>query len=145
LRSRTSLRAVLFAVLLFAPRPALASPIVRLGFGADYWFDRAGEFNFTLGVLGRLSREISAGVRVGGLIITHPATAGIPLDLQLRASFSRLYFEGNVGPWILFTDQPVRAHAAFGFGFQAHALSFGVELGWLDPAALLGVRLGLKI
>ncbi len=136
-------RSLLLLALALAPCSATAS--VRLGFGADYWFDRAGEFNFTLGVLGKLTREVSAGVRFGGLLITEPATAGIPLDLQLRVAVSRLYLEGSTGPWILFTDRPVRAHAAFGFGLQSGIVSFGIELGWLDPAALLGARLGLRI
>jgi hypothetical protein len=142
-RSLLIARPLLLVALAIAPCPALAS--VRLGFGADYWFDRAAEFNFTLGLLGTLTREVSAGVRFGALVVTGPATAGIPLDLQLRVALSKLYLEGSAGPWILFTDRPVRAHAAFGFGLQTRTVSFGIELGWLDPAALLGLRLGLRI
>ncbi len=142
-RSLLILRSSLLLALALAPCSAIAS--VRLGFGADYWIDRAGEFNFTLGALGTLTRGVSAGVRFGALLVTQPATAGIPLDLQLRVAVSRLYLEGSAGPWILFTDRPVRAHAAFGFGLQTGIVSFGIELGWLDPAALLGARLGLRI
>ena len=138
------LRSLLSAILLVSS-PLAAAPSLRLGFGADYWFDRAGQFSATLGVLGRLTREVAAGVRVGALINTSPTTAGIPIDLPLRVSLSHLYLEGTAGPWILFTDSPVRAHAAFGFGLQSGSISFGLELGWLDPAALLGARLGIRL
>lgn len=119
---------------------------IRLGLGADYWVDRSGEFNLTLAALAPLTRHLAVGARFGALIATDPTTAGVPLDLQLRASISQLYLEGSVGPWILFTDyRPVRAHAAFGFGLQARSISFGLEVGWLDPRALLGVRLGFRL
>jgi hypothetical protein len=132
-------------VILLVSCPVAAAPSLRLNFGADYWIDRAGQFSATLAVLGRLTNEIAAGVRFGALINTQPTTVGIPLDLDLRVSLSKLYLEGTAGPWILFTDSPVRAHVAFGFGLQSHSISFGLELGWLDPAALLGVRLGIRL
>jgi len=135
----------LLSVILLVSSPLAAAPSLRLNFGADYWFDRAGQFSATLGVLGRLTREVAAGVRVGALINTQPATAGIPIDLDLRVALSQFYLEGTAGPWILFTDSPVRAHAAFGFGLQSGSISFGLELGWLDPAALLGARLGIRL
>src|SRR5262245_12886503 len=135
-------RSLLLALMLMSS-PALA--FIRLGVGADYWVDRSGEFNLTLAALAPLTRELAVGGRFGALIATDPATAGIPLDLQFRASISRLYLEVSVGPWILFTDRPVRAHAAFGFGLQARSIAFGIEVGWLDPNALLGVRLSFKL
>jgi hypothetical protein len=131
-------------VLTLAPSPALA--LLRAGFGADYWFNRGGEFNFTLAAHASLTRAVSAGARFGVLVATDPATAGIPLDLQLRAKIphERLYFEFSAGPWILFVDSPVRAHVGFGFGLDAGVISFGLEVGWLDPNALMGLRLGIK-
>jgi len=133
----------LLLALMLLSSPALAS--IRFGLGADYWIDRSGEFNLTLAALAPLTRVLAAGVRFGALIATEPTTAGVPLDLQLRASIARLYLEASAGPWILFTDRPVRAHAAFGFGLQARSVSFGIEVGWLDPNALLGVRFGLNL
>jgi hypothetical protein len=131
-------------VLTFAPSAAFAS--LRAGFGADYWFNRGGEFNVTLAAHASLTRAVSAGVRFGVLVATDPATAGIPIDLQLRVKIprERFYFEGSAGPWILFIDSPVRAHFGLGFGLDAGVISFGVEVGWLDPNALLGARLGLR-
>lgn len=126
------------------PSPAAAASI-RLGLGADYWFNGHGEFNFTLAPMASLSRAVSVGARLGVLLVTAPATAGLPLDIQLRISIQQLYIEGSGGPWILFTDSPVRAHGAFGFGLQSGIVSFGVEAGWLDPSALLGARLGLRL
>ena len=123
--------------------PALAT--IRFGLGADYWVDHSAEFDLTLAALARLTHDLSAGVRFGALLATDPTTAGIPLDLQLRATLSRLYLELSVGPWILFTDRPVRAHVAFGFGLEAHPISFGIEVGYLDPNALLGLRLSFRL
>ncbi len=133
----------LLLALTLASSPALAS--IRLGLGADYWVDRSGEFNLTLAALAPMTRHLAVGARFGALIATDPTIAGVPLDLQLRASISQLYLEASVGPWILFTDRPVRAHAAFGFGLQARSISFGLEVGWLDPRALLGLRLGVRL
>jgi hypothetical protein len=122
-----------------------AAATIRLGLGADYWFNGHGEFNFTLAPMVKLSHAISVGGRFGVALITAPATAGIPIDIQIRVSIEQLYLEGSGGPWILFTDSPVRAHGAFGFGLQSGIVSFGIEAGWLDPSALLGVRLGLRL
>ena len=128
---------------LLASLPAEAS--ISLGVGADGWINRGGEFNFTLGLHTSLARAISVGGRFGALVVTNPAVAGIPLDLQLRVTVERVYFEGSTGPWILFTDTPFRFHGAFGFGLQSGIISFGAEVGWLDPNALLGVRLGIRL
>ena len=133
-------------VLAVVPSHALAS--VRVGVGADYWIDQGGEFNFTLTALAPLTRGLGAGVRFGAALATDPTVVGIPLDLQLRATLTRarLYLEGSAGPWILFTDdRPVRAHAAFGFGLETRSISFGIELGWLNPNGIVGIRLGLKL
>jgi len=134
-------------VLVFGLAPVVSHASVRAGLGADYWFNRGGEFNFTLAVHGSLTRALSGGVRLGALLATDPTTAGIPLDLQLRVALprDRLYFEGSAGPWILFADSPVRAHFAFGFGLDTGHFSLGLEVGWLDPNALLGARVGFKL
>ena len=124
---------------------AAAEASIGLGLGADAWLNRGGEFNLTLAPHLSLAPGVSVGGRLGVLVATSPAVAGIPLDLQLRVAVQRIYFEGSAGPWILFTDTPFRFHGAFGLGFQSGPLSFGVEVGWLDPNALLGVRLGIRL
>ena len=140
--SRSSVHLLLLGILA-ASLPAEAS--LRLGFGADAWLNRGGEFNLTLALDASLARAISVGGRFGALVATNPAVAGIPLDLQLRVAVEKVYFEGSAGPWILFTDTPFRFHGAFGFGLQSGIISFGAEVGWLDPNALLGVRLGIRL
>ena len=80
-----------------------------------------------------------------------PAT-GLPtrtgqedLDLVLHAGFSRAYLEFLAGPWILFAHDPVRAHIAAGFGLRARAVTVGLELGWLDPRAIIGLRVSFAL
>jgi hypothetical protein len=92
--------------------------------------------------------NVSVGGRFGGLVTTgSPATAGVPLDLSLRVSTGRVYFEGLAGPWIFFSGDTVRGHAAFGFGVVSRSVEFGGEVGWLSgfSRAMLGVRLGFRI
>jgi hypothetical protein len=133
-------------LLISALAPSTAEASIRLGFGTDYWFNRGGEFNFTVAPFASLVRGLEVGGRLGVLVATDPAIAGLPLDLQLRLSFEHAYFEGSAGPWILFvSDSPVRAHFSFGMGLQSHALAFGLEAGWLDPNAVLGLRLSFKL
>jgi hypothetical protein len=140
---RRSLVHVLPLAVLVASPAAEAS--VSLGVGADGWLNRGGEFNVTVALHASLAHAISVGGRFGALVVTNPAVAGVPLDLQLRVAVDRVYFEGSAGPWILFTDTPFRFHGAFGFGLQSGIVSFGAEVGWLDPNALLGVRLGIRL
>ena len=90
-------------------------------------------------------RHFSVGGRFGALFITPAPIVGIPVDLDLRVNIDRLYLEGLVGPWILFTGAPLRAHAGFGFGLQTRSLSFGLEVGYLQPAAHVGLRLGFRL
>jgi hypothetical protein len=125
--------------------PSTAAASIRLGFGADYWFTGTSEFNFTATPTLSLTPGVSLGGRFGMLLVGSPATAGVPLDLQLRISIQQLYLEGSFGPWILFADHPFHTHGAFGFGLQTGIVSLGVEAGWLDPNALLGIRLGLSL
>lgn len=125
--------------------PSTVAASIRIGVGADHWFNGRGEYNFTVAPTLNLSRAVSVGGRFGVLVLSSPGTAGLPLDVLLRISIQRIYLEGSAGPWILFTDNPVRGHGAFGIGVQAGIVSFGVEAGWLDPSALLGLRLALQL
>ena len=124
--------------------PAAAS--VELGLGADYWVDpRGGAFQLTLAVETPLARALTIGGRFGALVLTSPNQFGVPVDLRLRVRVQRVYFDGLVGPWCLFGERnPVRAHVAFGFGLLAAGITFGLEVGWLDPSTLLGIRLGFR-
>ncbi len=137
----------LFAVgLFFAPTTSEAAAI-RVGLGADYWIDESAAFNFTLGVEGRIAGPLSIGARFGAALITDGNDIGIPLDLILRANVARnrVYIEGMVGPWIVFgRNDEFRAHAAFGFGLQSGAASIGLEVGYLDPNPVIGLRLGYR-
>lgn len=138
------LLAVACAAVLFLA-PARADAAVELGLGGDYWVDRGGLFNLNLKASTPLAGPLSIGGRFGALLATEANTFGIPLDVILRATFSRrVYAEAMAGPWILFHDDPVRAHVGFGFGLQGQTVSFGVEVGWLDPAAMAGLRLGWR-
>jgi hypothetical protein len=50
------------------------------------------------------------------------------------------------GPWIFFTGDALRGHAAVGFGMFAQDLEFGAEFGFLSPdRTQLGLRLGFRI
>lgn len=132
------------AVLFLSPGAHAAG--VRVGLGADYWFHEEGVFDLTVAVEGRLARRVTVGGRFGGLITSGPTTVGVPIDLVLRAELDRLYLEGMAGPWILFERAaPLRAHGAFGFGLQGPDVAFGVELGWLDPRPIAGIRLAFRV
>lgn len=125
--------------------PGNAAASIGVGFGADYWFNGTSEFNFTAAPMLSLTPGVSVGGRFGLLLVGSPATAGVPLDAQLRISIQQLYLEGSFGPWIFFADHPFHTHAAFGFGWQIGLISLGVEAGWLDPNAIMGARLGLRL
>ena len=144
---------LLVVSVLIAALPAQASSI-DLGLGADYWlYDRYyagghGLFSLTFGLRGALARRISLGGRFGGFITTLPYQIGAPIDLQLRAHVGdgRVYIDGLLGPWVVFTSAaPLRFHAAFGFGLQASWVTFGFELGYLDPTAIVGLRVAFRL
>lgn len=126
-------------------RPATAA--VQLGLGADYWFEpERGEFQLTLAVDTPLLRHLALGGRFGAALFTSPDRVAVPIDLRLRVRLQGLYLEGLVGPWILFDEpDPVRAHAAFGFGLAAAGVQLGVEVGYLHPSTLAGLRLAFRI
>lgn len=125
--------------------PAAAS--VELGLGADYWVaPEGGGFQLTLAVDTPLARALTIGGRFGALVLTSPNQFGVPVDLRLRVRVQRVYFEGLVGPWFLFDEpDPVRAHVAFGFGLLASGVLFGLEVGWLDPSTIIGLRLAFRL
>ena len=130
---------------LAVPRPASAH--AEIGLGADWIVDpHDGELQLTLGVDTRLARNVTLGARFGGMWLPDPERFGVPIDGRLRIRSGRVYAEGLVGPWIVFDDHdPVRLHAAFGFGVLTRVLSFGFELGWFDPSAIVGVRVAFPL
>src|SRR3989442_12674936 len=115
MRLQLRIAAAAIAVLLFAATPVAAAQ-VRLGIGAGYVCNDVGAFELTLSIEGRLARYVSVEGRFGGLLATSPTTLGVPLDFGLRVTpGSRVYLEALVGPWIFFSGDAVRGHAAFGF------------------------------
>ena len=134
------------ALLFLVPSSALAE--VRLGLGADYQFHHRGLIDLTLAVDGQLARHIHVGGRFGALLASGPEV-GAPIDLDVRAILGngRVYLEGLVGPWLMFgqNDYLFHLHGAFGFGLRASSFEFGVEVGYLDPSPIVGLRLGFRI
>lgn len=143
---RPCLGALLGLGLFLAPASSQAADL-RLGLGADYWLDRSAAFNLTLGVDAELVGPIAVGARFGALLVTSPNTLAVPADLVLRANISRrrVYIEAMAGPWIFFEGDTFRTHAAFGFGLQGKSVSIGLEVGYLEPEPIVGVRLGWRI
>jgi hypothetical protein len=141
---RLALAAATFAVLA-AARPASAG--TSLGLGADYLVDpQVGAFQLTLAAETRLARYLTIGGRFGALLATDPTRVGAPIDLRLRLRVSNIYVDGLVGPWFIFDDGDVlRLHAGVGFGILTRNLSFGLEVGYLDPTAMIGVRLAFPL
>ncbi|HYH98455.1 hypothetical protein [Hyalangium sp.] len=142
---RPCLGGLLAVGLLLVPVSSQAANI-RLGLGADYWFDEGAAFQFNLGVETHLAGPLHLGGRFGIAFLTEPSTLGIPIDLVLRFDLTRrFYLEGLVGPWIVIdSGETLRAHAAFGFGIRSGALTFGLEVGYASPEPILGVRLGYR-
>jgi hypothetical protein len=122
---------------------------VRLGLGADYQFYRRGLIDLTLAVDGALARHIRVGGRFGALLASGGPEVGAPIDLDVRAVVGggRVYLEGLVGPWLMFgpSDYLFHLHGAFGFGLQSSSFEFGIEVGYLDPSPIVGLRLGFRI
>ena len=141
-RRLSSLALALAAAALLVSSPAKAA--VRLGLGADYWVGYGGLFNLTLGVDTRLARNILIGGRFGALATTDPVF-GVPLDFEFRVDLGRIYLNALVGPWIMFGDSRILAHAAIGFGLESGPISFGLEVGYLTPTPMAGLRLAFRI
>jgi hypothetical protein len=135
--------------LLSLARPAAAR--TSLGLGADWLVDpETGELQLTLAADTPLARRVSLGVRFGAMYLSDRDTdsdrVGAPIDGRLRIRSGRIYAEGLVGPWLVFDDDDsVRLHAAFGFGVLTRSLTFGFEVGWLDPTAMIGVRVAFPL
>lgn len=145
----TALRAVLTAATLAAlaaPGPAAAG--TALGLGADWLVDpQSGALQLTLAADTPLARRATLGVRFGMAYLAEPDRFAVPVDGRLRIRGRRVYAEGLVGAWVVLDDEDdaVRLHAAFGFGLLTRSLSFGFEVGWLDPTSMVGVRVAFPI
>lgn len=125
-------------------RPAAAS--VDLGLGADWIEGGTGEFNLTLGADTWLARHLSIGGRAGAAFFGDGNTIGVPIDFRLRVHLQRIYFEGLAGPWLLIdSGDLLRFHGAFGFGLRSRSVDFGLEVGVLKDATMLGLRLAFKV
>lgn len=137
--------AALALALAALPRPAAAA--TALGLGADWLVDpEYGELQLTLAADTRLARHVTLGARFGMMYLSEPDRVGAPIDGRLRVRSGRLYAEGLVGPWLVFgSGDTLRLHAAFGFGVTTRSLTFGFEVGWLDPTSMIGVRVAFPI
>ncbi len=125
-------------------RPAAAS--VDLGVGADWLRGGTTEFNLTLGVDSYLTRLFSIGGRAGVAFFEDSDHVGVPIDLKLGLHIQRIYFEGLVGPWMQFDDGDLfHVHVAFGFGLESRSLAGGLEVGRLEHATMVGLRLAIKL
>jgi hypothetical protein len=145
---KPALRSAFLGLFLLLAVPRSAHGEIRLGGGADYWVNNnAGIFELLLGLDTRLVKHLNVGGRLGVLLVTANPTVGIPLDFDLRLNLARnaIYIDGLVGPWILFTDRPFRAHAGLGFGYRAREFEVGIETSWLDPNATVGLRLAFHL
>lgn len=120
---------------------------VALGLGADWLLDPdRGALQLTLAVETPLARNVTLGGRFGAALLADPGRLGVPLDLRLRARLGRVYLDGLAGPWIVVGEgDALRVHGAVGFGLLGRNASFGLEVGWLDPTPMLGVRLAFPI
>jgi hypothetical protein len=138
--------ALLVLAVCVVPTRSEARTDFRLTLGADYLVDNGAFFDLTGAVDFAFVGPLSVGARFGGLLTTQPNSLGIPLDFDLRISprNTPIYVEALVGPWILFSGDALRAHAAFGFGFQGRSASVGLEIGYLEPAPHVGLRVGWR-
>jgi hypothetical protein len=144
MRARHVLALLVTLSALAAPRASDAS--VNLGLGADWIEGGTGELNLTLGADTFLARHLSVGGRAGVAFFGDSSTVGVPVDLRLKVHLQRIYFEGLVGPWFLLDDHDLfRFHGAFGFGIEARSVDFGLEVGVLKDATMLGLRLAFRI
>jgi hypothetical protein len=144
MRSRHVLALIVALTALAAPAAAEAS--VNLALGGDWIEGGTGELNLTLGADTFLARHLSVGGRAGVAFFGDSSDVGIPVDLRLKLHVQRLYFEGLVGPWFLLDDHDLfRFHGAFGFGIESRSVDFGVEVGVLKDATMLGLRLAFRI
>ena len=143
-----SLRRLLSTVILVAVlglgRPADAG--VNLGLGADWIEGGVDEFNLTLGADTFIANHLSLGGRAGVAFFDSAHHLGVPIDLRLKLHVQRIYFEGLVGPWLVFdSDDRFHFHGAFGFGIEFGSLALGLEVGELSHATMIGLRLLFRL
>jgi hypothetical protein len=134
---------VTLAALGFA-RPAAAE--VQLGLGADWIEGGTGEFNVTLGAETWLARHLTVGGRAGAAFFGDSNDVAVPIDFLLKVHVQRIYFEGLVGPWVMIDSGDLfRFHGAFGFGLESRNVTFGLEVGVLRDATMVGARLAFRL
>ncbi len=144
MRARHAFALLVTLAALAAPRSADAS--VNLALGADWIEGGTGEFNLTLGVETWLARHLTVGGRAGAAFFGDSNNVGVPIDFLLKLHVQRVYFEGLVGPWMMLdSGDLLRFHGAFGFGIESRTVMFGLEVGVLDHATMLGARLGFRL
>ena len=148
MRIRSCFAVLVFLALAAHARPAAAS--VNLELGADWVEGGSGEFNLTLGADTFVAHNFSIGGRGGVAFFDHhfdrAHTVAVPLDLRLKLHVQQIYFEGLVGPWIVFdSDDLFYFHAAFGFGIESNSVAFGLEVGRLSDTTLVGLRLLFRL
>jgi hypothetical protein len=125
-------------------RPAAAS--ANLALGADWVEGGTGEFNITLGADSFLARNLSIGGRGGVAFFDRGHTVAVPVDFRLKLHVQRIYFEGLVGPWFWFDSGDLLSlHGAFGFGIESGGIAFGLEVGRVAEATLVGLRLLFRL
>lgn len=138
---------VLLFLGLFFGRSANAG--LSAGVNGHAWLGGRGLFALTLRADTPLAGAASVGGRFGALVATEPFEPGVPLDLTLTIWFGRVYLDGLFGPWLFFEGpSTVRLHGAVGSGIRLGGRSgvrLGVEVGWLDPRATLGVSLATSL
>ena len=136
---------IVAGIVLFSfARPANAS--VNLGLGADWIEGGEGELNLTLGADTFVARNLSLGGRGGVAFFDDSHNIGIPIDFRVKLHVQRIYFEGLVGPWMLIDSGDLFLfHGAFGFGLESSNLAFGLEVGRLSRATMLGLRLAFRL
>jgi hypothetical protein len=141
---RHSVAVLVFFSLLALARPAAAS--ANLGLGADWVSGGSGELNLTLGADSFLARNFSIGGRGGVAFFDRAHTVAVPLDLRLKLHVQQIYFEGLVGPWLVFDSGDLfEFHGAFGFGIESRGIAFGLEVGRLSGDTLVGLRLLFRL
>ncbi len=128
-------------------RPAAASSQVELGLGADWLASpREGAFQLTLAGDNWVGQHLSWGGRIGLLVLTDPSRFGVPIDFRLRGHFGRIYVEGLVGPWFLPRDNDaLHFHGGIGFGLVTNHVRVGLEVGYLDPTSMVGLRFAFPL
>jgi hypothetical protein len=138
------LATLLASSIALAPKPAEAG--ARLGLGAHYWLVKAGVFDLDLTLDTMVASSIAVGGRFGFLFTSSPTDLGVPIDLLMRFYItSPIFLEVMGGPWIFFDSGPLRAHFAVALGIQTGSIAFGPEVGYLEPRAIIGMKLAFRL